>query len=210
MRNTMEHVDLVRKSMAACLIVAIPLGVVAAKHAAIGQVVLGTIGVLQTVPGIALLVMLIAPIEWLGRQLGGREGLGASVIPVVVALFIYSLLPVVRNTYTGLTMIPANLKESADALGLDFYAKLWRIELPLALPAILSGIKTAAVINVGFACLGAMIGGGGYGQPIFAGVRLADTGLILQGAIPAAILALLVQGLFEIIERVVVPRGLRN
>lgn len=209
-RNTVEHLDLVRMSLVACILVAIPLGVIAAKMKMIGQVILGTIGVLQTIPGIALLVMLIAPTEWFGRNVAGQEGLGASVIPVIVALFIYSLLPIVRNTYTGLTMIPSNLKESADALGLTPWAKLWRIELPLALPAILSGIKTAAIINVGFACLGAMIGGGGYGQPIFSGVRLSDTGLILQGAVPAAVMALLVQGIFECIEKVVVPKGLKS
>lgn len=209
-KNTIEHVDLVRMSLIACVLVAIPLGVIAAKQRLIGQCVLGTIGVLQTIPGIALLVMLIAPTEWFGRTLTGTEGLGASVIPVIVALFIYSLLPIVRNTYTGLTMIPVNLQESANALGLTPWAKLWRIELPLALPSILSGIKTAAIINVGFACLGAMIGGGGYGQPIFSGVRLSDTNLILQGAIPAAVLALMVQGLFEVTERFIVPRGLQS
>lgn len=209
-KNTVQHLDLVRMSLVACILVAIPLGIIAAKQRLIGQGVLGTIGVLQTIPGIALLVMLIAPTEWFGRSFAGTKGLGASVVPVVIALFIYSLLPIVRNTYTGLTMIPNNLLESADALGLTTWAKLWRIELPLALPSILSGIKTAAIINVGFACLGAMIGGGGYGQPIFSGVRLSDTNLILQGAIPAAVLALLVQGVFEVIERIVVPKGLKS
>ena len=129
---------------------------------------------------------------------------------MIVALFIYSLLPIVRNTHTGLTTIPIQLQESANALGLAPWAKLCRIELPLALPAILGGIKTAAIINVGFACLGAMIGGGGYGQPIFSGVRLSDTNLILQGAIPAAGLALFVQGLFEMIERWLIPQGLKS
>ncbi len=207
--NTVQHLDLVRMSLVACIIVAIPLGVIAAKQKLIGQGVLGTIGVLQTIPGIALLVMLIAPTEWFGRNFAGTKGLGASAIPVIIALFIYSLLPIVRNTYTGLTMIPSNLMESADALGLTTWAKLWRIELPLALPSILSGIKTAAIINVGFACLGAMIGAGGFGQPIFSGVRLSDSNLILQGAIPAAVLALMVQGVFEIIERILVPKGLK-
>lgn len=207
--RTVEHLDLVRMSLVACILIAIPLGVIAAKQKVIGQVVLGTIGVLQTVPGIALLVILIAPVEWLGRNWLGQPGMGASVIPVIVALFIYSLLPIVRNTYTGLTTIASPLSESADALGLGFWAKLRRVELPLAMPSILAGIKTAAVINVGFACLGAMIGGGGYGQPIFSGVRLSDTDLILQGAVPAAILALLVQGFFELVERRVTPPGLR-
>ena len=209
-RNTIEHLNLVRMSLAACILIAIPLGVLAAKNRWSGQVVLGTVGVLQTIPGIALLVMLIAPVESLGRTFLGEAGMGASVIPVIVALFIYSLLPVVRNTYSGLTSIPGNLIESADALGLDPWTKFWRVEFPLALPSILSGIKTAAVINVGFACLGAMIGGGGYGQPIFSGVRLLDSSLIRQGAIPAAVMALAVQGTFELIERRLVSRGLRQ
>lgn len=209
LRNTIEHLDLVRMSLVSCILVAIPLGVIAARNRWIGQAVLGTIGVLQTIPGIALLVMLIAPVEWLGGRLLGRDGLGASVVPVIVALFIYSLLPIVRNTYTGLSTIPGTLRESADALGMDAWSRFSRIEFPLALPSILSGIKTAAVINVGFACLGAMIGGGGYGQPIFSGVRLSDTGLILQGAVPAAVMALLVQGLFEVIEKSCVSRGLK-
>lgn len=209
-RNTIEHIDLVRMSLAACILIAIPLGVVAARNRWMGQIVLGTIGILQTIPGIALLVMLIAPVEWLGRKLMGEAGMGASVIPVIVALFVYSLLPIVRSTYTGLTTIPGNLIESADALGLSAWPKFWRVEFPMALPSILSGIKTAAVINVGFACLGAMIGGGGYGQPIFSGVRLLDSNLIRQGAIPAAVMALVVQGTFELIERRLVSPGLRS
>ncbi|MFL5347885.1 MAG: ABC transporter permease, partial [Hyalangium sp.] len=97
----------------------------------------------------------------------------------------------------------------AEALGLPPGARLWRIELPLAAPSILAGIQTAAVINVGTATLGALIGAGGYGQPILTGIRLDDTGLILEGAVPAALLALVVSAVFELIERLVVPRGLR-
>jgi osmoprotectant transport system permease protein len=115
----------------------------------------------------------------------------------------------VRNTYAGLHDIPLPLCESADALGLPPLARLWRIELPMASRAILAGIKTSAVINVGTATLGAIIGAGGYGQPILTGVRLDDKALILQGAVPAAVLALLVQGLFELAERWLVPKGLR-
>jgi osmoprotectant transport system permease protein len=127
----------------------------------------------------------------------------------VVALFLYSLLPIVRNTHAGLRGISPQLQESAVALGLPSIVRLWRIEMPLASPTILAGIKTAAVINVGFATLGGFIGAGGYGEPIFTGIRLNDYGVILQGAVPAALLALLVQGVFELIEHVVVPRGLR-
>jgi osmoprotectant transport system permease protein len=134
-------------------------------------------------------------------------GIGAG--PAIAALFLYSLLPIVRNTHAGLTGIPASLLESARALGLPPTAVLTRVELPLASPTILAGIQSAAVINVGTATLGALIGAGGLGQAIFTGIRLDDIGLILEGAIPASLLALLVQGVFELVERSVVPRGLR-
>ena len=158
--------------------------------------VLGTAGVIQTLPALALLVFMI-PL------------LGIGAVPAIAALFLYSLLPIVRNTYTGLTDIPAALRESAQALGLSSWARLRLIELPLASPAILAGIKTSAVINIGTATLGALIGAGGYGQPILTGIRLDDTGLILEGAVPAALMALAVQALFDGVERWIVPKGLR-
>ncbi|MEE8139726.1 MAG: ABC transporter permease, partial [Alphaproteobacteria bacterium] len=135
--------------------------------------------------------------------------LGIGAPPAIVALFLYSLLPIVRNTHAGLAGIADPLRRSALALGLTEAARLWRVELPLAAPVILAGIKTSAVINIGTATLGALIGAGGYGQPILTGIRLDDTSLILQGAIPAAALALAVQGAFEIAERHFIPRGLR-
>ena len=134
-------------------------------------------------------------------------GIGAPA--AIAALFLYSLLPIVRNTHSGLCDIPAQLRESAEALGLPDGARLRQIELPLAARSILAGIKTSAVINVGFATLGALIAAGGYGQPILTGIRLDDTGLILEGALPAAVLALVVQGAFELVERLLVPKGLR-
>jgi osmoprotectant transport system permease protein len=114
---------------------------------------------------------------------------------------LYSLLPILRNTHAGLADIGSDLRESAEALGLSPAAQLRYIELPLAARSIIAGIRTAAVINIGTATLGALIGAGGYGQPILAGIRLDDLGLILEGAIPAALLALLAQGLFGVLER---------
>jgi osmoprotectant transport system permease protein len=191
-----EHLVLVGVSLLAAILLAIPLGVLAARRRRVGQVVLGAVGVIQTLPTLALLVFMIP-----------LFGIGA--LPAMVALFLYSLLPIVRNTHAGLVGIPSTLLESADALGLPRGARLRLVELPLASPLILAGIKSAAVINVGTATLGALIGAGGLGQPIFTGIRLDDVSLILQGAIPASILALAVQGLFELVERLVVPRGLR-
>ncbi len=195
-QRTREHLALVGISLGLALLVALPLGVFAARRKRLGQVVLSLTGVLQTLPSLAVFVFMIP-----------LFGIGAK--PAIAALFLYSLLPIVRNTHAGLAGIPRELRETAAAIGLPPRTRLWRIELPLALRTILAGIKIAAVINVGTATLGALIGAGGYGQPILAGIRLDDIGLILEGAVPAAVLALLVQGVFEVVERVMTPRGLR-
>jgi osmoprotectant transport system permease protein len=195
-RRTLEHLVLVGVSLALAILLGLPLGVLAALRPRLGQALLGIVGVLQTVPSLALLVLLI-PL------------LGIGALPAIVACFLYSLLPIVRNTCTGLTDIPASLTDSAIALGLPRAARLVRVELPLASRSILAGIKTSAVIDIGLATLGALIGAGGYGQPILTGIRLADTGLLLEGALPAAALAVGAQLAFELGERVLVPRGLR-
>jgi osmoprotectant transport system permease protein len=187
-QHTREHLALVGISLSAAILVAIPLGIVAVRHARVGQIVLSIAGLIQTIPSLALFVFLI-PLLGIGGQ------------PAVVALFLYSLLPIIRNTHAGIKGISPAIVESAQALGLPSRAILRIVELPLATGSILAGIKTSAVINVGTATLAALIGAGGYGQPILTGIRLDDIGLILQGAVPAAVLALLVQGIFELIER---------
>jgi osmoprotectant transport system permease protein len=136
--------------------------------------------------------------------------LGIGSLPATAALFLYSLLPIVRNTHAGLRAISPQVRDAAQALGLPPATILRKIELPLALGTILAGIKSAAVINVGTATLGALIGAGGLGQPIFTGIRLDDLPLILEGALPASALALLVQGIFDLLDRALVPRGLRQ
>jgi osmoprotectant transport system permease protein len=195
-RRTLEHLFLVAVSLTAAILLSIPLGILAYRNERIGQAILGIVGIIQTIPSLALLVFMI-PL------------LGIGSMPAIVALFLYSLLPIVRNTYSGLRDIPPQIRESGEALGLPSGARLRLVELPIASRSILSGIKTSAVINVGTATLGALIGAGGYGQPILTGIRLNNVGLILEGAIPAAILALLVQGLFDLLERVIIPKGLR-
>jgi osmoprotectant transport system permease protein len=195
-RTTLDHLLLVAISLGAAILLAVPLGILAAREPGVGMVVLGLSGVLQTVPSLAMFVFLIPLL-----------GIGAP--PAIAALFVYSLLPIVRNTHAGLVGIPRELVESATALGLDGRARLRLVELPLATRSILAGVKTAAVINVGTATLGAFIGAGGYGSPIFSGIRRFDMPTILEGAIPAALLALAVQGLFELLERRALPRGLR-
>ncbi|MFL5310023.1 MAG: glycine betaine ABC transporter substrate-binding protein [Myxococcales bacterium] len=194
--RTLEHLELVGISLAVAVVVAVPLGIVAARTPRGGQVLLGAVGLVQTIPSLAILVFMIPLL-----------GIGAR--PAIAALFLYSLLPIVRNTAAGLSGIPPEIRDSAQALGLPRLARLRLIELPIASPNILAGIQTAAVIDVGTATLGALIGAGGYGQPILTGIRLADLGLILEGAVPAAVLALLAQALFELLGRAFVPRGLR-
>ncbi len=195
--RTREHLELVAAALALGIVLALPLGVWAALRPGPGRVILAAVGIVQTVPSLALLVFMI-PL------------LGIGTGPAIAALALYALLPIVRNTHAGLTGIAPGLLESARSLGLSPWARLRRVELPLAAPAILAGVKTAAVIAVGTATLGALVGAGGYGQPILTGIRLASVPLILEGAVPAALLALAAQGLFDAVERVVVPRGLRG
>jgi osmoprotectant transport system permease protein len=195
-QRTLEHIGLTAWSLLAAIVCAVPLGIAAARRRGLAQVILAASSVLQTIPSLALLVFMI-PLFGIGEA------------PAIAALFLYSLLPIVRNTHSGLTGIDRGLLESAEVLGLRAAARLRLIELPLASPSILAGIKTAAVINVGTATLGALIGAGGYGQPILTGIRLNDQGLILEGAIPAALLALCCQWGFDLAERFIVPRGLR-
>ncbi len=193
---SMEHGILVCVSLSLAILCAVPLGIIAYKEPAWGEWILGTVGIIQTIPSMALLVFMIPLL-----------GLGAK--PAILALFLYSLLPIVRGTHTGLSSLPQSIHESSLALGLPSFARLRLIELPLAAQSILSGIKTSAVINVGTATIGALIGAGGYGRPILTGIRLADIWLILQGAVPAAVLALLVQAGFGWAEKALVPAGLR-
>lgn len=193
---TRQHLALVFISLALSIIAAIPLGICAARYRPAANPILSVVGIIQTIPSLALLVFFV-PVLRLGAP------------PAIAALFLYSLLPIVRNTYTGLTDIAPSVRESGEALGLPSGARLGLIELPLASRSILAGIKTAAVINVGTATIAAFIGAGGYGERIFSGLETYDTMTLLSGAIPAALLAIVVQFGFDLLERAVVPAGLR-
>jgi len=186
---TRQHLVLVAVSLAAAVLIGVPLGVLAFKVRAAGQPTLAAVGVIQTVPALALLAFLIAAL--------GRIG----TAPALIALFLYALLPIVRNTHAGLAGIRPGMREAALALGLRARDRLLSIELPLAAPTILAGVKTSAVINVGTATIAAFIGAGGYGERIVQGLALNDNALLVAGAVPAAVLALLVQGGFELLER---------
>ena len=193
-RLTLQHLALVFGSLALAVVVGVPLGLWAWRRPRLAGPLLGLVGVLQTVPSLALLAVLIA--------LLGRIGF----VPALLALFVYALLPIVRNTHAGLQGVPAGLSLAARALGLTPAQALRAVELPLALPVLWAGVKTAAVINVGTATVAAFVGAGGYGERIVAGLAVNDSDAMLAGALPAAVLALLVQGLFGWIERRGRPR----
>ena len=197
-RLTLQHLALAGTSLLLAVLVGLPLGVRAAREDWVSGLLLTVVGVVQTIPSLALFGLLV-PLRFFG--VGARTA--------IFALFLYSLLPIVRNTATGLRAIPPGLRESAEALGLPPFERLRRVFLPMALPTILAGIKTSAVINVGTATIAALIGAGGLGQLIQSGLGLNDNPTILRGAIPAALLALLVQGAFDLLERGVVSKGLR-
>ncbi|WP_083299879.1 glycine betaine ABC transporter substrate-binding protein [Janthinobacterium sp. MP5059B] len=186
---TRQHLTLVLLSVALACVIGIPLGVLAAFSAPLRQTVLAFVGVLQTVPSLALLAILIPLLGMIGT------------VPALVALFVYALLPIVRNTCTGILQVPQGLRMAALALGLNKRDRLLHVDLPLALPVMLAGVKTAAVMSVGTATIAAFIGAGGYGERITIGLALNDNDMLLAGAIPAAVLALLTQGLFELVER---------
>jgi osmoprotectant transport system permease protein len=186
---TREHLLLVFASLTAAIAVGVPLGFLAARRRLLAQPIFAVVGIIQTIPSLALLAFMIALMGTIGA------------LPAMIALFLYALLPIVRNTHTGLLGVGAGLKQAGQALGLSPSDSLRFIELPLAMPGILAGIKTSAVINVGTATIAAFIGAGGYGDRIAAGLALNDHAMLLAGAVPAAVLALAVQGAFELLER---------
>ena len=188
-RLSREHLLLVGASVAASILAGVPLGIAAAKLPRAAQLILGLVGVIQTIPSLALFAFLIALVGSIGT------------VPALIALFLYALLPIVRNTHAGLAQTRRGLVEAGMAVGLSRRQLLSKVELPLALPSILAGIKTSAVINVGTATIAAFIGAGGYGERIVTGLALNDNATLLAGAVPAAALALLVQGAFELGER---------
>ncbi len=188
-RLTRQHVTLVLLSVLAATLCGVPLGMLAASQPRLNQPVMAVVGVLQTIPSLALLAMLIPLLGSIGTM------------PALIALFLYGLLPIVRNTCTGILQVPQELRLAAIALALNRSDRMRFIVLPLAAPVIVSGIKTAAIMSVGTATIAAFIGAGGYGERIATGLALNDNDMLLAGAIPAAVLALLTQLLFELVEQ---------
>ena len=192
---TTRHMLLVIVSLLAATLVAIPLGLLLERTPRGAEAVIRVIGLFQTIPSIALLAFMI-PL------------LGIGVVPALVALFLYSLFPILRNTYTGICDADPAAVDSARSLGMTEGQILKFIRFPLAIPVIMAGVRTAAVITVGTATLAAFIGAGGLGDPIVAGLALSDSRMILSGAIPAAVLAFLADGALGILQRIVTPTGL--
>jgi osmoprotectant transport system permease protein len=188
---TEEHLVLVCVSMAIAIAIGLPLGMLIVRQRKLRVFALSAASVLQTIPSLALFGFLI-PLPFLG-------GIGKRT--AIVALVLYALLPILRNTFVGLTGIDPAVLEAAEAMGMTDSQILWRVRLPLALSVIMAGIRTATVITIGVATIAAAIGAGGLGTFIFRGVAMVSDAVILAGAIPAAVLALLADGLLALIER---------
>ena len=191
LRTTGEHIVIVSIAVGIAIIVGIPLGVWCTRSIRAGRIALRSIDVFQTIPSLAVFGFLI-PIPFIG-------GIGART--AIVALILYSLLPIVRNTFTGIRGVDPAVREAAIALGMTERQRLLQVELPLAAPTILAGIRIAIVAGIGIATIAAAIGGGGLGTFIFRGVAMVDSRLILAGAIPAGLLALVADLLLTLAER---------
>jgi osmoprotectant transport system permease protein len=188
LEQTVEHIGLTVVALAIAVFIGLPLGILLTRYKTLSPSVLGVTGVIQTIPSVALLGFLL-PL------------LGIGVIPAIVALFLYALLPIVRNTFTGIEEVDESVKEAARGMGMSGMQVLRKVELPLAVPVIFAGIRTAMVINVGVATLCALIASGGLGEFIFRGIALNNMNMILAGAIPAALLALFLDGLLSVMQK---------
>lgn len=192
---TLEHLELTAVAVGIAIVIGVPLGAYLVRERFLAGPVLAVIGVIQTVPSLALLGLLI-PLLGIGEK------------PALLALFLYALLPIVRNTFAGLDGIEPAALDAARGMGMSERQILTKVSLPLALPVVMGGIRTSTVINVGVATLAALIGAGGLGKFIFRGIAMVDAETVLAGAIPAALLALLLDGLLALVERRLTPRGL--
>lgn len=193
---TVEHLILVATSAGIAILIGFPLGILLTRRPNLSRPVLGVANILQTVPSLALFGFLI-PLPFIG-------GIGART--AIVALVLYSLLPIVRNTYTGIAGVDPAIREAGRGMGMTGSQLLWKVEIPLALGVIFAGIRVATVIAVGVATIAAAVGGGGLGTFIFRGVAMVDNRLILAGAIPAALLALIADFGLGAIEKWLSPR----
>jgi osmoprotectant transport system permease protein len=193
---TSQHIELVLLSMAIAIVVGVPLGIIVTRVPPLRSWIIGGASILQTIPSLALLGFMI-PL------------FGIGIKTAIAALFLYSLLPIIRNTYTGIQDVDRSTIEAAKGMGMTNWQILLKVEFPLALSIIMAGIRTATVINVGTATLAAFIGSGGLGDFIFLGIQRNIDALILIGALPAAALAIVLDLLLGYMEKITTPRGLK-
>ncbi|SCZ81821.1 ABC transporter permease [Acidaminobacter hydrogenoformans] len=195
--RALEHLFIASSALLLAMLVAIPIGILLTRYERIAKIVLGIGNIIMTIPSLALLAFML-PVLGIGNK------------PAIAALFLYALMPIMRNTYTGINKVQPSLIECARGMGMTDFQVLYSIELPLALSIILAGIRTTFVILIGWATLAAFIGGGGLGQLIWAGLNNINYNLILSGAIPAAGLALLADLMLGQLEHLLTPRGIRK
>ncbi|MED3691066.1 ABC transporter permease [Peribacillus butanolivorans] len=192
-----EHLYISMIAVFLGILVAVPLGILLTRMKKSASIIIGIANIMQTLPSLAVLAFFI-PI------------LGVGKTPAIIALFFYSVLPILRNTYTGIKGVNKNLLESGRGIGMTSWERIRLVEFPLALSVIMAGIRTASVYLIGWATLASFIGGGGLGDYIFIGLNLYQTEYIIAGAVPVIIMAILVDYVFSIIERKVVPKGLKG
>ncbi|TDM21296.1 ABC transporter permease [Macrococcoides canis] len=195
LQKTWEHVSISLLSLVAAIIVAVPLGIVLTKSDKLAKVVLSITSVLQTVPSLAILAMMI-------------PFFGIGTLPAVIALFLYVLLPILNNTYLGIQSVNKDAKEAGRAMGMTQNQILRMVELPLAVPVIMSGIRLSAVYAISWATLASYIGAGGLGDFIFNGLNLYQPKLIIAGAVVVTLLALITDFILAYVEKITTPRGL--
>jgi osmoprotectant transport system permease protein len=196
LRALMTHIEIVFISVGIGVIIAVPLGITLSRHKAIAKYVLAIAGVIQTIPGLVLLgIMLIL--------------FGIGKPPAIAALSLYAILPILSNTYTGIMEVDNHYTDAAKGIGMSGMQILFKVELPLSLPAIIGGLRLSTVYIISWATLAGMIGAGGLGDMIWTGLSSYETKYILAGAIPAAILALVASALISFIQRAITPKGLR-
>ncbi|MCL6443077.1 MAG: ABC transporter permease [Alicyclobacillus sp.] len=195
---TLQQMYLVAIPMAAAIVVAIPVTILATRVKRLYPFVIGFSNGVQTIPSMALLVLMIA------------VGLGIGVLPSVIALFVYALMPIVRNTYVGISGVPDEIKDAAIGMGATKWQLLRMVELPLALKVMVAGVRSSLVSSIGFATLAALIGAGGLGALILQGLGMADNAIVLAGTIPAVVMAFLAEFVMGRLERWLTPRGLRS
>lgn len=198
LQHTGEHLLLVGTSIAIATLVGIPLGILITRRANLRQPILGIANILQTIPSLALFGLLL-PVPIIG---------GIGIVPAIVALTLYSLLPIIRNTYTGITGIDPAIREAGRGMGMTSRQMLLQVEIPLALSVILAGVRLATVIAIGIATIAAAIGAGGLGVFIFRGISVVNNQLLLAGAVPAAFLAILAEFAIGWLERLLTPSGI--